>query len=52
MAASNDTVSRGEDMARLASALLAAERRSSALNLNQKGQMVSCLMQWYRELDE
>lgn len=52
MAASNDTVSRGEDMARLASALLAAERRSSALNLNQKGQMVSCLMQWYRELGE
>lgn len=42
--------SRGEDMVRLATDLLATERRTGALNLNAKGQMVSALMRWYREL--
>lgn len=40
----------GEELARLASDLLEVERRSRALNLNYRGQMVSCLMRWYREL--
>jgi DNA polymerase-3 subunit delta' len=40
----------GEELARLASDLMEVERRSRALNLNSRGQMVSCLMRWYREL--
>lgn len=40
----------GEDMALLAADLVAAERRVRALNLNARGQMVSCLMTWFREL--
>ena len=40
----------GEELARLASDLMEVERRSRALNLNFRGQMVSCLMRWYREL--
>jgi hypothetical protein len=40
----------GEELARLAADLLVVERRSRALNLNPRGQMVSCLMRWYREL--
>jgi hypothetical protein len=40
----------GEELARLAADLLEVERRSRALNLNPRGQMVSCLMRWYREL--
>ena len=40
----------GEELARLAADLLVVERRSRALNLNSRGQMVSCLMRWYREL--
>ncbi|MDH3813128.1 MAG: hypothetical protein OEV48_01465 [Acidobacteriota bacterium] len=40
----------GEELARLASDLMEVERRSRALNLNYRGQMVSCLMRWYREL--
>ena len=40
----------GEELARLASDLMEFERRSRALNLNYRGQMVSCLMRWYREL--
>lgn len=51
MAVSIEDDSKGEDMARLAAALLAAERRTSALNLNPGGQMVSCLMHWFRELE-
>ena len=50
MATGREDESRGEDMARLAAALLAAERRTSVLNLNARGQLVSCLMTWYREL--
>jgi len=40
----------GEDLARLAADLLAVEHRSRALNLNSRGQMVSCLLRWFREL--
>lgn len=40
----------GEELARLAADLMEVERRSRALNLNSRGQMVSCLMRWYREL--
>ena len=40
----------GEELARLASDLMEVERRSRAFNLNYRGQMVSCLMRWYREL--
>ena len=40
----------GEELARLASDLMEVERRSRALNLNFRGQMVSCLMRWFREL--
>jgi hypothetical protein len=47
-AAENEPV--GEELARLAADLLDAERRSRALNLNPRGQIVSCLMRWYREL--
>ncbi len=50
MATEGDFSSNSEDMARLAAELLAVERRSSALNLNRRGQLVSCLMRWYREL--
>ena len=40
----------GEDLVRLAADLLSVERRTRALNLNAKGQMVSSLLRWYREL--
>jgi hypothetical protein len=40
----------GEGLVRLATELLAVERRTRALNLNARGQMVSSLMRWYREL--
>ena len=40
----------GEELARLATELLAVERRSRALNLNVRGQMVSCLMRWHQRL--
>jgi len=40
----------GEDLVRLATDLLSVERRTRALNLNAKGQMVSSLLRWYREL--
>ncbi len=40
----------GEELAGLAADLLEVERRSRALNLNPRGQMVSCLMRWYRDL--
>lgn len=41
---------KGEELSRLAVDLLQVERRSRALNLNTRGQMVSCLMRWYSEL--
>jgi hypothetical protein len=41
----------GDEMARLAARLLAAERRTCSLNLNPKTQVVSCLMKWYQELE-
>jgi len=37
-----------EEFARLATDLLMVERRTRALNLNVRGQMVSSLMRWYR----
>jgi len=40
----------GEDLVRLAADLLSVERRTRALNLNAKTQMVSSLLRWYREL--
>lgn len=40
----------GEELARLAADLMLVERRARALNLNSRGQMVSCLLRWYREL--
>jgi hypothetical protein len=40
----------GEDLVRLAANLLEVERRSRALNLNSRSQIVSSLMRWYREL--
>ena len=40
----------GEELALLATDLLEVERRSRALNLNPRTQMVSCLLRWYREL--
>jgi hypothetical protein len=52
MAGESDGSSRGEDLARLAADVLAAERRTGALNLNSNTQVVSCLMRWFRELGE
>lgn len=50
MAAEREAEAAGEELARLAFALLASERRSRALNLNPRTQLVSCFMKWYREL--
>ena len=50
MASEAEVEAAGEELARLASDLMGVERRSRALNLNYRGQMVSCLMRWYREL--
>lgn len=50
MASENADGTRGEDMVLLAADLVATERRVGALNLNARGQMVSCLMRWFREL--
>jgi len=50
MACETEEPAHGEDLARLAADLLATERRTGALNLNVKGQLVSGLMRWYREL--
>jgi DNA polymerase-3 subunit delta' len=50
MAGEAETDPAGEELARLAADLMAVERRSRALNLNSRGQMVSCLLRWYREL--
>jgi hypothetical protein len=41
-----------EGLVRLAADLLAVERRTRALNLNGKSQMVSSLMRWYRGCGE
>ena len=43
--------SRQPSIRRSAARLLSAERRTRALNLNTRSQMVSCLMNWYREMD-
>lgn len=51
IACETDEPARGEDLVRLAADLLATERRAGALNLNAKGQLVSGLMRWYRELN-
>jgi DNA polymerase-3 subunit delta' len=50
MAAEREAGDAGEELARLAVALLERERRGRALNLNPRTQMVSCLMTWFREL--
>jgi DNA polymerase-3 subunit delta' len=50
MACDAEDLTRGEDMVRLATELLATERRAGALNLNQRGQLASCILRWYREL--
>jgi hypothetical protein len=50
MASEAEDEPKGEELARLATDLLEVERRSRALNLNPRSQMVSCLMRWYREL--
>lgn len=39
-----------EEFALLATELLVIERRCRSLNLNVRGQLVSCLMRWYRGL--
>lgn len=52
MACAEGDSTRTEDMIRLATDLLASERRARALNLNTRAQVVSCLMRWYRELAE
>ncbi len=50
MAAENQDEPEGEELARLAAELLAVEGRTRSLNLNERGQLVSSLMGWYREL--
>ena len=50
MAAEAESEAAGEELSRLAADLLAVERRTRALNLNAKGQMVSSLLRWQREL--
>ncbi len=50
MAAEAESETAGEELSRLAADLLAVERRTRALNLNAKGQMVSSLLRWHREL--
>jgi hypothetical protein len=50
MASESEDEPAGEELVRLAADLLSLERRSRALNLNVRSQMVSCLMRWYREL--
>jgi hypothetical protein len=50
MAAEAESETAGEELSRLAADLLAVERRTRALNLNAKGQMVSSLLRWQREL--
>ena len=50
MAAEAESEAAGEELSRLAADLLVVERRTRALNLNVKGQMVSSLLRWQREL--
>jgi hypothetical protein len=50
MAAEAEFETTGEELSRLAADLLAVERRTRALNLNAKTQMVSNLLRWQREL--
>jgi len=50
MAAEAEVETAGEELSRLAADLLAVERRTRALNLNAKTQMVSSLLRWQREL--
>ena len=50
MASNAEVEPAGEELARLAADLMVVERRSRALNLNSRSQMVSCLLRWYREL--
>ncbi len=50
MAAEAEIETAGEELSRLAADLLVVERRTRALNLNAKTQMVSSLLRWQREL--
>ena len=50
MAGEAEDENEGEELARLAAGLMGVEQRVKALNLNLRGQMVSCLLRWYREL--
>jgi hypothetical protein len=50
MAAEVEHEAAGEELARLAAELMFVESRSRALNLNSRGQMVSCLLRWFKEL--
>jgi hypothetical protein len=50
MASESESEPVDEELARLAVDVLVVERRSRALNLNPRAQMVSCLMRWYREI--
>jgi hypothetical protein len=50
MAGEAEAEPEGEELARLAADLMVVERRARALNLKPRGQIVSCLMRWYREL--
>ncbi|MCG6964272.1 MAG: hypothetical protein LJE95_13510 [Acidobacteria bacterium] len=50
--AADEGSSAGDDLARLAADLLAAERRSRALNLDRGRQILSCLMRWHLEKAE
>jgi hypothetical protein len=50
MAGETEDETEGEELARLAADLMTVEVRAKALNLNLRGQMVSCLLRWYREL--
>lgn len=50
MAGEVEDESDGEELTRLAADLMAVEQAVKAFNLNVRGQMVSCLLRWYREL--
>jgi DNA polymerase-3 subunit delta' len=49
LAANGGDSDTSEDLVRLSTDLLAVDRRTRALNLNARGQMVSSLLRWYRE---
>jgi hypothetical protein len=50
-AADSEDADTADELVRMAADLLAAERRSRALNLNRDRQLSSGLLRWYRELE-